>query len=571
MRASGMQPLEPYVNASTPWRSQCSTCGAITSPRLSSIRSGQGGCRACGYKRNGKASRIPEDQAISEMRDAGLEPLVPYPGINKPWQCACTTCGTVGTPRLASIRRGQGGCTPCGHVRGGLAIRISESEAISTMRAANLEPLVPYPGARTAWKSRCTVCGTIGHPWLSSIRNEVGGCKPCGVAKVAASQRVPEGQAIADMRAAGMEPVEPYPNSAQAPWKCRCTICGTIGTPRLSNVRGGNGGCRPCGRAKAAASMRIPEAVAVAEMRAAGMEPVSPYPNSVMEPWECRCTACGTHGRPRLFSIRRGQGGCVRCGIASSAAVRRRPENLAIAEMRAAGLEPLDPYKASDEPWRCRCNVCGAIGAPRLVSIRNGNGGCNACGRILAALSCRVPEEQAIAEMRAKDLEPLDPYPGAHAPWRCRCTCGTIGSPRLVAIRAGQGGCRSCAPYGFDWDGPAIIYLLAHEELGAHKLGITGVATKRLANFKNDGWQVFRTIPMINGAAAWTVEQRVLTTLTSEGVGTSFLSRVAMPRGGYTETIDAEALSLLDLEHLVRQEIAKLFDDPCPGALPLAC
>ncbi len=48
MKASGMEPLEPFVNMTTPWRSVCSVCGTEGSPQATNLASGQGGCKVCG-------------------------------------------------------------------------------------------------------------------------------------------------------------------------------------------------------------------------------------------------------------------------------------------------------------------------------------------------------------------------------------------------------------------------------------------------------------------------------------------------------------------------------------------
>lgn len=53
------------------------------------------------------------------------------------------------------------------------------------------------------------------------------------------------------MRAAGLEPLEPYPGSA-FPWKRRCTGCGAIVSPRLGSMTGKNRpGCKLCGNRRA--------------------------------------------------------------------------------------------------------------------------------------------------------------------------------------------------------------------------------------------------------------------------------------------------------------------------------
>lgn len=57
MRAAGLEPLAPYPGSMSPWLCQCLACGDEVSPRLNGIRSGQGGCAACGNRRNGEHQR----------------------------------------------------------------------------------------------------------------------------------------------------------------------------------------------------------------------------------------------------------------------------------------------------------------------------------------------------------------------------------------------------------------------------------------------------------------------------------------------------------------------------------
>lgn len=93
------------------------------------------------------------------------------------------------------------------------------------------------------------------------------------------------------MRAAGAEPLEPYPGVDQ-PWRCNCLSCGTIGAPRLSAVGPGRQRPRkPCGRLRANAKTRTDPAVAAAVMRNAGFEPAEDYPGSAA-PRRCRWLTC---------------------------------------------------------------------------------------------------------------------------------------------------------------------------------------------------------------------------------------------------------------------------------------
>jgi hypothetical protein len=48
--------------------------------------------------------------------------------------------------------------------------------------------------------------------------------------------------------------------------------------------------------------------------------------------------------------------------------------------------------------------------------------------------------------MLAAKLKPLEPYPGGANPWKCKClVCGQQVTPRLKAVKKGNGGCKFCA------------------------------------------------------------------------------------------------------------------------------
>ena len=284
----------------------------------------------------------------------------------------------------------------------------------------------------------------------------------------------------------------------------------------------------------------MPADVAAADMSAAGLEPLEPYPGAG-KPWRCQCRACGREVAPRLADIKRGQGSCVYCP-------GRRVSDLdAEAQMRAAGLDPIDPYPGSMKPWRCICRACGNEVAPRLDSIRLGQGGCRHCAQVASGEAQRVPESEAIATMRAAGLEPLEPYSGSNAPWRCRCTtCGNEVAPLLGSVRHRGTGCRYCAPYGVDPAAPGLVYVLHHDGFGAHKVGIANQTSQRTQRFATGGWVTFRSHPLVTAADAYRVEQAVLAPYRETRI-CPFLTRAEIPDGGWTETIDAEAVSLLDL------------------------
>jgi len=92
--------------------------------------------------------------------------------------------------------------------------------------------------------------------------------------------------------------------------------------------------------------------------------------------------------------------------------------------MLRVGLKPLEPYKNSVHAWKSICIKCAEINFRSLKSIKRNKNGCVYCTKK------KVNPNKAADWMRENGLEPLEPYPGGHKPWKCRCMkCGKSVSP----------------------------------------------------------------------------------------------------------------------------------------------
>lgn len=122
------------------------------------------------------------------------------------------------------------------------------------------------------------------------------------------SKKYSEELAVKAVRAAGAEPLEPYSGNMSKKWACRCLSCDATIYPRLVNIDAGSRACRHCH-----GSQPVDHQLAVAAMHAAGVEPLESYPGFDKQ-WRVRCLRCGSQSMPTYNSIKKGQGGCFRCG-----------------------------------------------------------------------------------------------------------------------------------------------------------------------------------------------------------------------------------------------------------------
>ena len=211
----------------------------------------------------------------------------------------------------------------------------------------------------------------------SAIADAAAGAGPGGWNRLASAE------AELVMRNAGFQPLDAYRNS-RAPWRCRCTVCGSEVSPSLGSVRRGRG-CRACKYQKHSERQTVPVHVAIDEFQSAGFEPLGRYIDA-STPCLSRCLTCDEEVSPRLKGIRLG----YRCRICAGSAPLN-PEK-AIAMALAARFRPLVSYPGADRPWLCECATCGSRIRPRLTTINRGHG-CLVCSY---PARCVRPNEPAI-------------------------------------------------------------------------------------------------------------------------------------------------------------------------------
>lgn len=396
---------------------------------------------------------------------------------------------------------------------------LDPAEAKLAMIRKGVWPVSGWPGAGKGWLCVCMECGSFVTPvYRNVMRPGSGGCKPCGRRKAGEARRTPHDEAVKAMRVAGVEPLEPFPG-VDVPWRCRClsALCPGLWMgdsadirPRLSDARVSKiSACKYCAR------VAIRPERAAQQMTERGIKPLEGY-EGAWRPWRCECLACGADNITPSYAnvVLNGQGGCRHCGGRA-----RVPERQAVAEMLAAGVQPLQDYPGVNERWRSRClaehcpGPADRIIYPRLGWVRRGAQACKWCaGVVIDALTAHdIMVNQA-------SLLPQVPYPGVREPWKCQCqNCQSIVYPTLSSVTGRGTGCSECAEHGFQRGQPGLLYLLTNERLQAAKVGICNLGTGRIEKHERRGWARYAMLSFTVGREAELLEKQVLAEWRSQG------------------------------------------------------
>lgn len=334
-----------------------------------------------------------------------------------------------------------------------------------------------------------------------------------------------------EMRDRGTDPQVPYPG-ADKPWKGICHTCKQeTKSSYTSVVTKGQGACFRCGQrkssAKAAEMRRVQHEAAERIVRAAGAEPLEPFPGT-QTTWRCRCTRCRQEIDVWYSSVAyAGNGPCEHCS-----GTLRMPDEDARAEMSSYGIEPLVAYPGLNSNWRSRCQTCKKTIDPTLANARRTKFKCRFCAKRA------TDPATALVIMEDAGLRPLAAFPGnVKHPWAAQHdVCGKEVAPALDKVmQRRRAPCRHCAKYGFQPGRPGYLYLLTHDILGAGKVGICNEGSGRVRDHARNGWALVRQ-DLFPGQLALEAEQRILARWTQLDLPYG-VAKSDMPQGGWTETV----------------------------------
>ena len=459
---AGLEPIVPFVNTSTKWKCRCQVCQREVFPIYSKVKSGHKGCPYC----SGNKVDLKEIEKILKQRR--LKPLTDYPGASTTWKMLCLKCEEIFNSRLDYIKFGRG-CPFCSKAR------ILEKDAILIMNKVGLQPLEPFKSIQARWKNNCLKCGKVSFRTLHNVKVTGKGCPHCSFAKTRTSQD----KMIKIAKDLGYEPMEPYELQTKL-WKLKCLKCGkeTKRYPSSLNYRRrssstGLTGCLGCAiRQKVKGSNQAKLAINL--MEKSGFEILEPY-ISAKHPWRVRCKKCKMEMTKQYTHVKSENKGCKYC----SGNYLNNEQILLI--MHNAFLEPLEPYKNSQTPWKSKCLKCNKVVRPRFGGISAGIGGCKFCG--------------------AHGLD--------------------LNSPAFIYLITSDE--------------------LRSHKVGVSGLDIP---TDRLLAHRKNGWSLYKKMNVETGEIAYIIEQKVLSWIREDLKLQSYIPQSLMPQGGYTETFSSEEVDL---------------------------
>ncbi|MFE4265398.1 hypothetical protein [Streptomyces sp. NPDC056883] len=268
--------------------------------------------------------------------------------------------------------------------------------------------------------------------------------------------------------------------------------------------------------------------------------------------WLCRHDLCGKAVRVLVAGVVKGTG-CTWC------AGRRTSEELR-QEMLDRGFKPrVPPLPRMNQRWESTHIRCGNTVYPILVNLRQrpDQHGCPYCSKVAP-----ITHEIAVQRMGERGATPVGPFLGRSAPWNMLChRCRQVSERCYKRVMRGHG-CRFCDKQGFDWAGPAVVYVMVDEALkgGAGKTGIASARCKRdrFSVMRGRGWSRVYSYHCETGILPYEIEQAALDVIREVLEGAQFLSQQDLPQNGATETFSLADLSTEGAWHVITKQAGKI-------------
>ena len=222
----------------------------------------------------------------------------------------------------------------------------------------------------------------------------------------------------------------------------------------------------------------------------------------------------------------------------------------------AASLVDADPsqvFAGSGKKYLWRCNL-GHEWSSTALNRKKGKS-CPYCSnqKILPGFNDLATSFPAIAN-EAHGWDPTTVSSGSSKGTKeWKCAEGHIWKAR-VQSRTEDGvmrGCPSCANYGFDPNGEAVLYLLEHEDWRLFKIGIANNFKSRLREHEFIGWKLMDVWGPADGLIVSQWEQAILRYVKQRGGDFSAKEIAGTTFSGWTECWTRKSFEVSSIKNLM--------------------
>ncbi len=409
-----------------------------------------------------------------------------------------------------------------------------------------------------------------------------------------------------------LKPLVPYVNN-NTPRKSKCLVCGSIVSPRLSDVKKAKS-CIKCQGKNSALKIRLSEQEVLKSAKQMKISLLEPYVNN-RTPIKAICLVCNNRIRPTIGRLRAGVG-CTYCGRLRTSKSRLLPLDEVLKDFAEAKLELLEEYTKSHQAVKVRCLVCKKTSTKTYKDLKQGKR-CFTCGRAQASLSRRLNQEYMVATALLQNLKPIgqinpvrknskfeclkchrhiemsftviqrgsfcrfcsrteidpnnahdymvknhlvpqEPFKKSASKWKCRCAkCQNIVFPTFNQVSTSGGGCKFCRSAGYNPSFEGHLYLLYNPTFDSYKLGISNVKA-RIRSHELRGWIVVSKWDFDDGRVPLVLEESLLKHVRTHWHLPWSVLASDMPQGGHTETFSAIGLPEQKVIRLINSKIRSI-------------
>ena len=393
---------------------RCS-CGKITMPQVSVVINGY--IKSCGHTRRMDYNQLI-GQTFGELTILKIVDSREDSRIVRRCECRCS-CGKITNPRVTTVTNGF--IKSCGHAR-----KKDYSHLIGQTfnELTVLKVMNSKENSRTVQRCECRCsCGKITKPRVTDVIR--GYIKSCGHAREKDYSYL-IGQTFGELTILKIIKTEENSKIIRK-CECRCS-CGKITKPRLTAVI--NSRVRSCGHVR---KRDYAELIGQTFGELTILKIVDSEENSkIIRRCECRCS-CGKITKPRVTDVVNGS--TRSCGHLVGRTKRDYTKLIGQTFNKLTILKVMNSKENSRTVQRCECRCsCGKITKPRVTDVIRGY--IKSCGHAREK-DYSYLIGQTFGELTILKIIKTEENSKLVRRCECRCSCGKITKPRIVAVMNG--------------------------------------------------------------------------------------------------------------------------------------